>query len=490
VTAAGPLVLVGALVAGILVGERLGPAHGVDLLGLAVAAAVGTWLLPRRGRLALGAIAIALFGAASMQRTLDGLVHSPLTPLIEARASVVVRGTLLDDPGGPPYRAEALMRVAEVTPTEQAPRPAGGRTVLVSASGAAAGRLRVLSAGDAVTLEGWLGPLRDFDRHLQWRHAVGRLDVRDLLAFGDPPSLLWRAANDLRGRVLGGSASLPAAEGALVAGFLFGDTRGIPATVEDEFRAAGLTHLLAVSGANVAFVLSLAAPVLSRVGLRGRLLGGLTVLALFGTMTRWEPSVLRATTMAAAAMVALHLGRPTAGLRVLALSAGLLLAIDPFLVHSVGFLLSCSASAGILAVAPRLIAWLRGPEWAREALGVTAAAQLGVAPVLIPVFGSMPLVAVPANLLVAPAVGPLTVVGLVTGVVGGIARPWSPAVAGLLQVPVGLLVRWVMLVADLASRVPVAVDGRAVFGLLAVSACTAAAIRTRRLRGDAPVPAR
>jgi competence protein ComEC len=490
VTAFGPVVLAGALVAGILAGEQLGPARAIGVLGLTVAAAFGTALVPRRRRLALAVIAIALFGAASMQRALDGLVHSPLTALVDARASVTVKGTLLDDPGGPPYRAEALMRVAEVMPAGQAARSAGGRRVLVSASGAASGRLRVLSAGDSVTLEGWLGPLRDFDRHLRWRHAVGRLDARDLLAFGDPQSLLWRVANTVRSRVLGGSASLPPAERALVAGFLLGDTRGIPVSVEHEFRAAGLTHLLAVSGANVAFVLSLAAPALRRLGLRGRLVGGLGVLVLFGTMTRWEPSVLRATTMAGAAMVALHLGRPTAGLRVLALGAGLLLAIDPFLVHSVGFLLSCSASAGILVLGPRFVAWLRGPEWAREALGVSAAAQIGVAPVLIPVFGSMPLVALPANLLVAPAVGPLTVGGLIAGVAGGIVGPWSPDLARLLEVPVGLLVRWVMVVADLAARVPVAVDGRAAFGLLALGACAAAAIRTRRLRGDAPVPAR
>ncbi|MGH9025254.1 MAG: ComEC/Rec2 family competence protein, partial [Acidimicrobiia bacterium] len=343
---------------------------------------------------------------------------------------------------------------------------------------------------DEVTLAGWLGPLRDFDRYLRWRHAVGRLDATDLLAFGEARSWLWRTANDARAVVLAGSASLPATERALIAGFLLGDTRGISPAVDDQFRDAGLTHLLAVSGANVAFVLSLAAPALRRFGLRGRLVGGLSILVLFGTMTRWEPSVLRATTMAAAAMLAVYLGRPTAGLRVLALTAGGLLAVDPFLVHSLGFLLSCSASAGILALAPRLVAWFPGPRWAREALGVTTGAQLGVAPVLIPVFGSMPVAAVPANLLVAPVVGPLTVGGLATGVIGGVVRPWWPGGAGLLQQPVGLLVRWVMFVADLASRIPVAVDARAASGLVALIALTAAATRTRMLRRDAPVPAR
>ena len=71
-----------------------------------------------------------------------------------------------------------------------------------------------------------------------------------------------------------GGSHLPATERALVAGFLLGDTRALPTEVEEEFRAAGLTHLLAVSGANVAFVLALVAPVLRRLALRTRLVGG------------------------------------------------------------------------------------------------------------------------------------------------------------------------------------------------------------------------
>ena len=77
----------------------------------------------------------------------------------------------------------------------------------------------------------------------------------------------------------------------------------------------------------------------------------LAVLVLFGTMTRWEPSVLRAIAMASIALVAGYLGRPTAGLRVLALAAIVLLVADPFLLHSVGFLLSCGASLGIAVLA-------------------------------------------------------------------------------------------------------------------------------------------
>ena len=81
----------------------------------------------------------------------------------------------------------------------------------------------------------------------------------------------------------------------------------------------------------------------------------LAVLGLFGAMTRWEPSVLRACAMAATAVLASHLGRPARGVRVLALAVTVLLLADPFLLRSVGFLLSCGASVGAHSNRPLIV---------------------------------------------------------------------------------------------------------------------------------------
>ncbi len=170
------------------------------------------------------------------------------------------------------------------------------------------------------------------------------------------------------------------------------------------------------------------------------------------------------------------------------LAAIALLLADPFLLHSVGFLLSCAASLGIAVLARPIGARLRGPGWMREVLGVTAAAQLAVAPVLIPVFGSMPLVALPANLVAVPLAAPLTMWGLTAGVLGGLARPISPAIPRVLEVPTVALLHALIAVADLASRVPVAIDGRAAWAVVAFVALVAAGYRARRLRTHARVP--
>ena len=473
------------MVVGARLGEQRGAGSAVAMLAVGLLGVVGALVLPRSpSRLALAVIAVTLVAAALMQRALDGQAHSPLTAPTDARAATTITATLVEDPDGEQYNARMLVRVARIDN-----RSAGGRIVVVTAGGDAAGKLRLLESGDEVELSGWLQPLTGYDERLRWRHAVASFDVVELLAFEPARSPLHRTANALRARVLAGGRYLASTERALMAGFLLGDTRELLRDVEEQFRASGLTHLLAVSGANVAFVLALTRPLLRRLPLRAQLVAGLAVLVVFGTMTRWEPSVLRACAMAACSMAALYLGRPTAGVRVLALAIVVLVLADPFLIHSIGFLLSCGASAGIAVLAPAITARVPGPHWLREPLGVTLAAQIGVAPILIPVFGSVPLAALPANLIAGPIAGPLTVLGLATGVAGGLVDPWWPGLAALLQAPTGLLARAMLGVAAFFSRLPVDVDGRAAWATIGGAALLAAAKlwtgRRHNLRVDA-----
>src|SRR5690606_6159961 len=152
------------------------------------------------------------------------------------------------------------------------------------------------------------------------------------------------------------------------------------------------------SGQNVLFVLAAAGPVLRRLQLRGRLVASLAVIGLFAVVTRAEPSVLRASAMAAIACWAAFAGRPVSRLRILALAVAGLLLVDPLLARSVGFRLSVGASAGLVLLASPLAARLPGPRWLAEPLAVTLAAQVGVAPFLLTTFGGMPVVTVVANL--------------------------------------------------------------------------------------------
>jgi competence protein ComEC len=343
--------------------------------------------------------------------------------------------------------------------------------------------LRSIDAGDHVVLEGRLAPLGSgaFDDRARWRHAVGRLDDVRVVELSAPHGLL-AVANSIRSVVLRGTRSLAPTPRALVAGFLLGDTRGIPTPVIDAYRDSGLSHLLAVSGENVAFVMALAAPVLRRLRLGARTATALSIVLVFAAMTRFEPSVLRASAMAAIALLATLSGRPASTLRVLTYAVVALLLADPFLVHSVAFALSCGASAGIALLSGRIGSRLPGPRVLREPLAVSIGAQLGVLPVLLWVFGTFPLITPVSNLVAAPAAEILGVYGFFASAVAGVV----PRLGPLLQQPTAALVSWISTVARAGAAIPFRIDARGALGLTAVGAAGAsvACLRARRAVPD------
>ena len=335
--------------------------------------------------------------------------------------------------------------------------------MLVVARPPAAERLRLLEAAESAVLLGRFRSLEAGEERWRWRHVGAVFEARDMVGVGRATGFL-RWANAVRHRVLAGGEALGPTDRALVASFLVGDDRDLPPAVAADFRAAGLSHLLVVSGANVTLALALVAPLLRRFSLVGRLAGGTVALLLFCAMTRFEPSVLRAGAMSGLALLAAFLGRPVSGLRILALAIACLVVVDPFLVHSLGFGLSCGASAGILLLAGPLGRRLPGPGFVREPLAVTAAAQIGVAPIALPAFGSLPLAALPANLVAAPAAAALSLWGLASGLAGGVIGPLAGSPdrgpAAVLQVPTALLAGWIRGVAHLAARSPLTIGPR------------------------------
>jgi competence protein ComEC len=330
----------------------------------------------------------------------------------------------------------------------------GDRRLDLVARGGPGASLGERSAGESVEVSGRLERVDDAP-WLAARHVAGRLVVDELHGWGRGGALP-RIANAVRSVLAHGAESLPDDQRALFMGFVLGDDRGQDPAQAGDFEGAGLTHLLVVSGANVAFLLVVVGPLLRRLPLSGRFLATVGVLCFFAALTRFEPSVLRATVMAGLAALGVALGRPEGGVRLLALAVAGLMLLDPFLVHSVGFRLSVAASTGILLLARPLAAALPGPRIVAEALAVTIAAQAGVAPVLVPTFGPMPLAAVPANLLAEPVAGLVMMWGCSAGLVAGVA---GGGVAQVLHLPTRLGLGWVAGVARWAADLPLGTVG-------------------------------
>jgi competence protein ComEC len=437
----------------------------------AVAVAVAAWLAPpvpwplavagvvvavasRRPPLLL--VALALLVASRAHGQLEALA-APLPSRIDGVAELV------EDPRQQLFDWSVVVRV-------------DGRRLQARVPMEDAGMLRTAGTGDRFRVSGRTSDLRGApEGWVRSRHLAGGLRV-ERIERGPPTAPWFAAANLVRRTYTAGAASFGDDLRPLYLGMVIGDDRSLSELRTFRFRVAGLAHLSAVSGQNVAFLLAVAAPVLSRVGLRARAALTVALIVVMVMVTRADPSVLRAATMASLGVLAVTTGRTAPALRILGLTVTALVLVDPMLVHALGFRLSVAATLGLVVLSGPIEHRLPGPRWLRLPLAVTLAAQLATTPLLVGLGGGVSPVSVVANLLAVPAAGMVMMSGVVLGAVAGLV---VEPVAELLQWPNRLLVGWVDLVARIASTAPIAP-----FGPLRSSVTVGAVVVAAAVRGS------
>ena len=334
------------------------------VVAMAVAVTVGIWIarpLPgwwrawswcarrraaggRRRRAAVLFAALAVLGSGLSARAWAGARPVP-------RARVTGTLTLLTDPATVARACRRSLASAAPTTSSASTARQGGRlpaTSPASRCGSTARCVRRAGAGSGGSPA---------------RHVVGELAVD---RFGDwsEGSRAAAAANRVRRLLATGVDGMAPVDRALFLGLVIGDDRAEPAQLVDDFRAAGLSHLTAVSGQNVALVLVAAGPLLRRLRPAPRWIVTIGLVGWFALLTRFEPSVLRASGMALLAATAFWRGWKVAPIRLLALTVCALELIDPLLVWSVGWWLSVSATGGARPCwRVRSPARLPGPRW-------------------------------------------------------------------------------------------------------------------------------
>jgi competence protein ComEC len=276
--------------------------------------------------------------------------------------------------------------------------------------------------------------------------------------------------------------ALPEPDASIAVGALLGGKADLPRSLRDAFARTGTTHLLAASGFNISLVAGGLGAALRPVGRRAVACG--TILAAFAMAIAagMAPSIVRAALMSLAASAAVLVGRPASGAGALGAAVLILLFVSPAAVADVGFLLSVTATAGLLYLAAPLERLARGPAWLRAQIGATFAATVASLPVSAEVFGRISLVSPLANLAVAPLVPPLMSATGLAVAVGAIAPP-------LALVPAWIaygLARLLRGVVELAAAFPAASvsfphAGAAVAALYGVAFVVARVPQFRRL---------
>ncbi len=268
--------------------------------------------------------------------------------------------------------------------------------------------------------------------------------------------------------------------GALIPGMVLGDIRKQSAEFKSEMRRAGLTHLVAVSGANFAIVSAFVLWCMQFIfrSLNARLWATAIALASFIALVRPSPSVLRAAAMAAVMLVAMRTRQRSESLPALGFAIAAIILIDPWQSRDAGFALSVLATLGLLVIAPtikeRSSRW--APAWLASAIAPPIAALALCLPIIVALSGYVSLSAVLANLSAAPFVAPITVIGFIAALIS----PISPTTAEFLLYFVRPFALAIAAIADWSAQLPVLTLHQGVIGALSVLGAIAIIVIFRR----------
>jgi competence protein ComEC len=255
----------------------------------------------------------------------------------------------------------------------------------------------------------------------------------------------------------------------LIPGMVLGDTSLQSDQFKSDMRRSGLTHLVAVSGANFAIVSAFVLWCMQFLfrSMRFRIIATAIALICFIALVRPSPSVLRAAAMAAVLLISFGTRRGADSLPALGFAIALVVVGDPWQAREPGFALSVLATAGLLLYAPRVTNFFaRGlPKLLAQAAAPPIAAMVFCAPVIVALSGFLSPASLFANLFAAPAVAPITI----TGFIAALISPILPQLSSLLITCVKPLAIWIAWVADWAAGYRVLTLQKGLIGFLVIA---------------------
>lgn len=486
--------LTAAWFAGLALAELAQPPWWMALAAAAILAIVCKWRrLDVRLRWTAALVLVASLGSARA-----GWANRPLGPdhvqALNGQGEATLRGLIAAEPKRRDRGMDYRVAVSAIQ-RNGAWRPAQG-LMLVQMP-----RSPAHAYGDTVVLTGTLAAppvLEDFD----YRAYLARQGIHSLMRRPRLRVVATGGGNPLRRGLLavkgwarqGLATALPEPEASLATGILLGDDDGIPLPVADAFRVTNTTHVIAISGSNIALlVMVLVATLSPLIGRRRAFPVILVILTLYTALVGADAAVVRAAVMGGIMLLGGHLGRPGHAATALCAAGWLMTLYRPAYLLDLGFQLSFAATVGLILFASRFaditrrrIEALSGPgrgramvELLNEAVLVTLAAQVTTWPLIAYHTGQVSLVGLAANALILPAQPPVMGLGALCAVAGGVSPDLGRAVGAVAWLPLA----WTIRVVEAMARLPMAAvswhlglgELGAYYGVLGVAAAKAAA---------------
>jgi competence protein ComEC len=293
--------------------------------------------------------------------------------------------------------------------------------------------------------------------------ATARTRSVEIVSRGSPLESLRAALGDAIERVL------PAPAGGLAAAIVIGLRERVDERLAADFTATGLGHVVALSGWNVAITMAVADRFAKRFPAKRRRPLLIVVAIAYGLFAGASASVIRASFMAAAALIGAASGRPGSGAVALSHAVLALMVLDPAIAADTGFRLSALATAGLLAKSQRwsdratafgerLPKQLRtGWSFIGADVAVSLAAQAATLGLVIALFGRVAVWSIPLTLLIAPLIAPATAAAILATFAGELVRMLPPQLAilpSLLALPATALFSAAAWIAQIGAHLP------------------------------------
>ncbi len=438
-----------AFLGGILLADSLSLPWGVWLALAAICLFVGgsaAWLARHRpGRRFLFLLPFLFFlGAWRLEISQPVLTADFIGTYNDAPASVWVTGYILKEPDVRDTYANLVVDVTDLD-TGNGDFAARGRVLI---------RLyneQELEYGQLVRARGLLQTPPE-NEQFSYKEYLARQGIHSYMSVGVVTVLPRSNANPLWQAIYWSNAHLydsiyaifPDPEASLLSGILLGNDNGLSQELQDDFRDTGTTHIIAISGFNIAIIAGVFFSLFSRLfGLQRGAIAAIAGITFYTLLVGAEASVVRAALMGSLGLLAKQIGRRTQAISALTGVALLMALLDPFVIWDVGFQLSFAATAGLILYAQPLADWAEG--WLARWLGtsraqriivplsdvilLTLAAQLTTLPVIAYHFQRISIISLIANPFILPAQPAVMILGGLAAFVGAIYQPLGQILA-------------------------------------------------------------
>lgn len=302
----------------------------------------------------------------------------------------------------------------------------------------------------------------DYSKYIYSQNIYGMLKVRDVNNIYKKEIAQNNIIYEIRKNIKGTFEKiLPQDEFGIMTGILIGDTSYITKKTEESFKSSGITHLLAVSGSNIAYVILFTKFIFNKIlGKRYSNYIVIIFVIVFMIVSGCTPSVVRATIMGCIIIIAEILSRKPNIYASISISAIIILTYNPLISFDVGFILSFGGTLGIVFLYERIkqgVINFYSIEntvllYIVETLSLTLAAQIILLPIMCYNFNSISSVAIIVNILVVPISGLVTILGFIIYISSLFCFP----AAKFLGYSIYILIRIVINIANFFSSLPFA----------------------------------